>query len=265
MDAAVGHRVERPKRRSRASRSSPVGHVPAEQVLDRHRLRELGGAAPAAVARRRTTLAIPAVGRVEQRPASARRRREPPRSCCCLTRPLDEPRARVLDLVALLAPRPADAVEHLAERRHPVARLVREVGAAVERPAVGRQEDAHRPAAAAGHRLDGAHVDLVEVGPLLAVHLDRDEVGVQGLGRRLVLERLALHDVAPVARRVADRQEDRAVEASSPARAPRGPTGTSRPGCGRAGAGTGWSRRRGGWAWRMVPPGVPPVDPDGEE
>ena len=30
-------------------------------------------------------------------------------------------------------------------------------------------------------------------------------------GRRLVLERLALHDVAPVARRVADAQQDRLV------------------------------------------------------
>ena len=90
-------------------------------------------------------------------------------------------------------------------------RLGREVGPAVERLAVGRQEDAHRPAALAGHRLDRGHVDLVEVGPLLAVDLDRDEVPVQVGGRGRVLEALALHDVAPVAGGVADREEDRPV------------------------------------------------------
>ena len=129
-----------------------------------------------------------------------------------LDQPLDEPPAGRLDLGPLLAPRPVDALEDLAERRHPVARLVRVVGAAVERPPVGRQEDRHRPAAAAGHRLDRGHVDLVEVGALLAIDLDRDEPVVQVAGGRLVLERLAFHHVAPVAGRVADRQEDRPVE-----------------------------------------------------
>ena len=52
------------------------------------------------------------------------------------------------------------------------------------------------------------HVDVVHVGALLAVHLDRDEVVVQEARDLLVLERLALHDVAPVARRVADGEKD---------------------------------------------------------
>src|SRR5262249_59716539 len=51
-------------------------------------------------------------------------------------------------------------------------------------------------------------VDVVDGGPVLAVHLDADEVLVEVLGDLLVAERLALHDVAPVARAVADRQED---------------------------------------------------------
>ena len=137
--------------------------------------------------------------------------------------PLDEPPAGRLDLGSLLAPRPLDAFEHLPERRHPVARLVGEVGPAVERPAVGRQEDRHRPAPATGHRLDRGHVDLVEVGPLLAIHLDRDEVVVQVAGGRFVLERLALHDVAPMARRIADAQEDRPVEQLRPGQRVRPP------------------------------------------
>jgi hypothetical protein len=51
----------------------------------------------------------------------------------------------------------------------------------------------------------------VDVGPLLAVHLDVDEVLVHERGDPFVLERLALHHVAPVACRVRDRQEDRLV------------------------------------------------------
>ena len=38
------------------------------------------------------------------------------------------------------------------------------------------QEDGHRPAALAGHRLHRLHVDRVDVGALLAVDLDADEV-----------------------------------------------------------------------------------------
>ena len=59
-------------------------------------------------------------------------------------------------------------------------------------------------------------------------------------------KRLVGHDVAPVAGRVADGEEDRAVLPPGRARTPRRPRGTSRPGCRRAGAGRGWSRRPGG-------------------
>ena len=60
--------------------------------------------------------------------------------------------------------------------RQPVPRLRRQVGAAEERLALRRQEDGQRPAAAAGQRDDRVHVDRVDVGPLLAVDLDADEV-----------------------------------------------------------------------------------------
>ena len=54
----------------------------------------------------------------------------------------------------------------------------RVVGAAVERLAVRGEEAGHRPAALAGHRLRGGHVDGVDVRPFLAVDLDVDEVRV---------------------------------------------------------------------------------------
>ena len=85
------------------------------------------------------------------------------------------------------------------------------VRAAVERLAVGRHEHGHRPAAAAGHRLHGVHVHGVDVGPLLAVDLDVDEQLVHPGGDLVVLEALVGHHVAPVAGRVADRQQDRDV------------------------------------------------------
>ena len=91
----------------------------------------------------------------------------------------------------------------------PVARLGRPVGAGVERHALGREERVQRPAAVAGHRLDGVHVDRVDVGALLAVDLDADEVLVHQRRDLGVLEGLALHHVAPVAGGVADRDEDR--------------------------------------------------------
>ncbi|MEL7168591.1 MAG: hypothetical protein AAGN64_04500 [Bacteroidota bacterium] len=60
----------------------------------------------------------------------------------------------------------------------------------------------------ARHRLADGHVDLVHVGPLLAVHLHADECVVEQCGDLSVLERLVGHHVAPVARRVADGEED---------------------------------------------------------
>jgi hypothetical protein len=69
----------------------------------------------------------------------------------------------------------------------------------------------------AGHLLDGLHVDRVDVGTLFAVDLDADEVLVHQGRRLLVLEALALHDMAPVAGRVADRDQQRDVALVCPA------------------------------------------------
>ena len=91
----------------------------------------------------------------------------------------------------------------------------RKVGAAVERLALGCQPDGHRPAAAAAHRLHRGHVEAVDVGTLLAVDLDRDVVLVQVARDLLVLERLLLHHVAPVAGGVADREKHRLPLGSS--------------------------------------------------
>ena len=136
-------------------------------------------------------------------------------------RPTAPSRARVplgalADLLAFALEGVDDRFHHHPEARHAAAVVRREVGAAVEGHAVGVEEDGHRPAAVAGHRLHRLHVDRVDVGALLAVDLDADEVLVHVGGGRLVLEGLALHHVAPVAGRVADREQDRPVLASRP-------------------------------------------------
>ena len=92
-----------------------------------------------------------------------------------------------------------------------VARLRRVVGADVERLAVGGEERVQRPAALAGHRLAGFHQDRIDVRALLAVDLDADEAVVHQPRDFRVLERLVLHHVAPVAGRVADRDQQRAI------------------------------------------------------
>ena len=115
------------------------------------------------------------------------------------------------DLLTALVPRLPDRLQHLRPRGHSRTRLGREVGSAVERQLLGREEHVQRPAAVAGHRLDGLHVQRVHVGALLAVDLHAHELLVHQHRRALVLEGLALHHVAPVAGRIADRDEQRLV------------------------------------------------------
>ncbi len=146
------------------------------------------------------------------------------RSACCML--LDELATGLEHLAAPPAIGVRDGLQQPREGGHAVAVHRREVGAAVERHAVGREEHGHRPAAPAGHGLHGLHVDLVHVGPLLAIHLDVDEEPVHERGDLVVLERLALHDVTPVAGRVAHREQHRPVLARGPLeglRAPRVP------------------------------------------
>ena len=113
-------------------------------------------------------------------------------------------------LVAL-AIRRGDALQHLAERRAAPARLRREIRAAPERRAVRRQEHRQRPAALLAQRVQRGHVEVVDVGTFLAIHLDVDEQRVHQRGGLRVLEGFVRHDVAPVAGGVADRQHDRLV------------------------------------------------------
>ncbi len=116
-----------------------------------------------------------------------------------------------LDVVAPLAPRLGDRAQELREARDPVPRLGREVRARVERLRVRRHEDRRRPAARPGHPDSRLHRHRVHVRALLAIDLHVHEELVHERRGRLRLERLVRHHVAPVARAVADRDEERLV------------------------------------------------------
>ena len=94
----------------------------------------------------------------------------------------------------------APALDHLV--------LGRPVGAAEDRLALRRQEHGQWPAAPFLGEVQRRHVNAVDVGTFLPVHLDAHEPIIEQLGDVPILEGLALHDVTPVARAVADRQED---------------------------------------------------------
>jgi hypothetical protein len=122
---------------------------------------------------------------------------------------IDDLRSRLQDLRAIVTPGAADLREHVDEGRPPILGGRRIVGAAVERLQVGRQPHAHRPAAGAGRGLHERHVDPIDIRPLFAIDLDRNEQIVEDARHAFALERLALHHVAPMARRVADGKENR--------------------------------------------------------
>jgi len=124
---------------------------------------------------------------------------------CC-----DGCRARVR-LVTALPPGRVDGGHDLREGGHAAGAHRRVVGAGEERQPFGSEEDGHRPAARTGERLRGLHEHRVEVGALLAVDLDGDEVGVHQRGHVRVGERLVRHHMAPMAGGVAHRQQDRTI------------------------------------------------------
>ena len=125
--------------------------------------------------------------------------------------PLDHFARRLRHARAILAPGLGDLRQDIDKRRPAPLRGRREIGAAVKWLEVGRQPHAHRPPARTRRGLDECHVDAIDVRPFLAIDLDRDEVFVEHIRHADTFERLALHHMAPVTGRVANRQEDRLV------------------------------------------------------
>src|SRR5580704_12751779 len=137
-----------------------------------------------------------------------------------------ESRAVMLDAGRLVAKQTGDFVEDIDKAGPAITRRLRKIGASPDRFAGGSEEHGQRPATLFAEMMQCRHVDLVDIGPLLAIDLDVDEQPVHDGGGRLVLEALMGHHVAPVAGRVSYRQHDRLVAARGlleRVRAPRPP------------------------------------------
>ena len=177
----------------------------AEEELESGGGRELRRAAEAAergLERARDPASSLAQDRLGQRLRGRSQLGAPPQ------RLVDLPRL-ALDLDSPLVPCARDRLEQVAEAREPVPRLGREIRAGVERLSLRRHEDGRRPAAGARHPDGRLHRQRIDVRPLLTVDLDVDEQLVHERSGVRILERLVRHHVAPVARAVTDRDEER--------------------------------------------------------
>ena len=195
---------------SSKKRASPRAQPGPPEHFEHRGLRKFRRAAQAAVAPDRS-----------RRRAAARRgrvRRAPITTLPCRARALvGEPRhqggAVLVDACRLFAEQPRDLAQHVDESRAAVARRLRKISAAPDRLAVGGEKHGQRPAALLAQMMQRRHVDLVDVGALLAIDFDVDEQLVHHRGGGGILEAFVRHDVAPVAGGVADRQQDRLVGA----------------------------------------------------
>ncbi len=114
-------------------------------------------------------------------------------------------RLRVLgDFLRLLAKDSRNAFQDVDEGRAPVAKVLGEVRSAPNRSRLAVEEHGQWPAALLAQGMQRAHVDGVDIGPLLPVDLDVHEQLVHDGRRRFVLEALVRHDVAPMAGGIAD-------------------------------------------------------------
>ena len=85
------------------------------------------------------------------------------------------------------------------------------ISAAPERLASWRQEHGQRPAAAFAKGVQSCHINMIDIGALLAIDLDVHEKLVhQGRGR-FVLKTFVRHHMAPMAGGVADREQNRLI------------------------------------------------------
>ena len=209
VDATRGHRVERGERHLAHAGVTETAGVEGE--FEDRCLRELWCRVRRPGARRRR--ARRSVRR-RCRPGRAARGGDADGSVACnrLATALGERQHVGVDLDAPVRPGVGDRVEHVQKPGRAVAGGLREVRAAVKGPALWGREHRERPSAVSGDRLHRLEVDRVEIGPFFAVDLDRDEGLVQPLRDLVVLEAFVRHHMAPVARRVADRDEKGPVE-----------------------------------------------------
>jgi hypothetical protein len=115
------------------------------------------------------------------------------------------------DPVGLRAECVRDRFQYAQERRPAILRNLGKISAAPKRFAGWRQEHGERPAAAFAERMQGCHIDMIDIGALLAIDLDVYEKLVHDGRGRFVFKAFMRHYMAPMAGGIADREQDRFV------------------------------------------------------
>ena len=110
---------------------------------------------------------------------------------------------------APVSPQSPDFRDHLQKTDIAVSGLPGNVGGGKKRFFVRCHHDGERPTAAAVEHLANFHVKRIYIRALFAVDFDVDESVVEEGGDFFVPERFPLHDMAPMACGVADRQKNR--------------------------------------------------------
>ncbi len=118
------------------------------------------------------------------------------------------------DLVPVLAVGARDGLQNVGEAGTSVAWRRGEIGSAPEGMPVRSEEHGQRPAALLTHHRQGRLINGIDVRPLLAIDFDVDEQIVHYVGNFLRFKAFMGHDMAPVARGIADGQQDRLVVAA---------------------------------------------------
>src|SRR5947207_4658318 len=83
-----------------------------------------------------------------------------------------------------------------------------EIGAPVEWTAIGSKEDGHGPATLLCKILYCLHINVINVGSFFTIYFNGDKMLIHQASYVFVLEGFALHDMAPVAGRVANTEQD---------------------------------------------------------
>ena len=121
---------------------------------------------------------------------------------------VDEPGGGALHLLRRVGKGARHALQHVAECRPAEPGLRREIRAPAKGPAFRREEHGERPAPLLAESRERILVKAVDIGPLLAVDLDVHEEPIHQCRSLRVLEAFPRHHVAPVAGRIARREQD---------------------------------------------------------
>ena len=121
----------------------------------------------------------------------------------CATQTFHECLNIVLNIISAVLPRISYCIHELNECG------LWEICAAIKRFCIRSEKYCHWPSTTTSHGLDGVHVNGVDVWSLFAVNFDIDEQLVHERSSFDIFKTFVGHYVAPVTRRIANRQKNR--------------------------------------------------------